>query len=283
MGLKFKRAKGKNKKQAKGKPFFRGLPWFLWLAIGLAIVAVVAIVYISPASERAGLNDSGELKVAIIDQLYTLQPNEFFITQVSQQLQSHGFEVDVYRGEEVTVDLYQKLPTYGYRLIIFRAHTATRGWITSVGQKAFRTCLFSGEPYSKRKYVVEQLAERVVVAKLMVQNLLFFGIKSEFITNTVKGELPNSVIVMMGCSTLYIEDMAQAFVQKGASSYIGWDADVSLDYVDEASIYLVKQLCQPGVTIGEAVRSTNEVVGLDPKYGATLKYFPPQSAGKTLR
>jgi len=79
---------------------------------------------------------------------------------------------------------------------------------------------------------------------------------------------------MMGCSGLYIEDMAQAFVQKGATSYMGWDADVSLGYVDEASTYLVKQLCQPSVTIEEAVRSTNQIVGPDPQYEATLKYFP---------
>ncbi|MFC1864611.1 hypothetical protein ACFLYG_02145 [Chloroflexota bacterium] len=255
----------------------------MWLFTGLAIVAVFALVLISPANERAVPSHSGVLKAAIIDQLYTLKPNEIFITQVSQQLQNCGFEVDIYQGEEVTVDLYRKLPSYDYKLIIFRAHSASLGWITSIGQKAAKTCLFSGEPYSQRKHVIEQLAERVVIAKLIVQDLYFFGVKSEFITETMEGKFPDTAIIMMGCSTLYIEDMAQAFVEKGASSYIGWDAEVSLDHMDEASTYLVKQLCQAGVTIEESVRSANKVLGPDPKYGATLKYFPSQSADKTLR
>ncbi|MFC2006150.1 hypothetical protein ACFLVG_04250 [Chloroflexota bacterium] len=258
------------------------MPWFLWLAIGLAIVAVVALVRISPVNEGAGLNDPGKLKAAIIDQLYTLEPNESFVTQVSEQLQNSGFKVDVYRGEEVTIDLYRELPSHNYRLIIFRAHSTSLGWSSNIGQETFRTCIFSSEPYSERKHVLEQITERVVVAKLIVQDLEYFGIKSEFITN-MAGEFTDAVIIMMGCSGLYIEDMAQAFAGKGTQSYIGWDADVSLDYVDEAGVYLLKQLCQPGVTIGEAVISTNKVIGPDPEYGATLKYFPPQSADKTFR
>jgi len=44
---------------------------------------------------------------------------------------------------------------------------------------------------------------------------------------------------MMGCATAYQKDMAKAFVDKGASVYIGWSASVCLDYVDEATINLV--------------------------------------------
>ena len=69
------RAKLKAKKETKGKFPERGLPWFVWLAIGLGIVAVVAFVRTSPTCGPTGSTYPGELKAAILDQLYVLQPN----------------------------------------------------------------------------------------------------------------------------------------------------------------------------------------------------------------
>ncbi len=72
-------------------------------------------------------NSEVESKAAIIDQLYDLQPNPAFIEQTTQYLQDYGFEVDLYQGDAVTVDFYRKLPTYGYKLIIFRVHSGLLG------------------------------------------------------------------------------------------------------------------------------------------------------------
>ena len=99
--------------QARRKPLKRSLPWFLWLAIGLAIVAVVALARISPTNETAGLNDSGEFKAVIIDQLYAFdQPNQEFVREITDTLESYGFKVD----------LYWRLPERGYKFIILRTH-----------------------------------------------------------------------------------------------------------------------------------------------------------------
>ena len=114
-------AKIKAEKQTKGKSPERGLPWFVWLTIALGILAIVTFILISPTSEPAGSNRSGEFKAAIVDQLYSLQPNEGFISEVTRELEDYGFKVDLYQGDEVTVDLYRRLPSYGYKLIIFRA------------------------------------------------------------------------------------------------------------------------------------------------------------------
>lgn len=38
-------------------------------------------------------------------------------------LEAAGFKVDIYEGKEVSVNFYRELPKYGYRLIIFRAHS----------------------------------------------------------------------------------------------------------------------------------------------------------------
>jgi len=266
-------------KKTKGKPRKRGFPWFVWLAITLGIVAIVAFVRTCPVSKPASLSQPGELKAAIVDQLYSLQPNEDFIIQVTQELEDYGFEVDTYQGDEVTVDLYRRLPGYGYELIIFRAHS---GLLGSKGEAIERTCLFTNEPYSETRHISEQLSDQLAKARIAENYPWVFGIGDEFVIQSMEGEFDHAVIIMMGCSCLYLEDLAQAFIAKGASAYLAWDGTVDLDYVDKATPYLIKQLCVDKVTVGKAVTSTMNVVGPDPKYHAILKYYPPQSANKNL-
>ncbi len=88
---------------------------------------------------------------------------------------------------------------------------------------------------------------------------------------------------MMGCDGLYFKDLAQAFVQKGASTYIAWDASVVLDYVDDATTALIEKLWSEELSIGKAVAETMKEKGPNPNYGAILKYYPRQSGAKTLR
>jgi hypothetical protein len=59
-------------------------------------------------------------KAPIVDQLYPLEPNQAFIDKTTSDLENSGFQVDYYRGDEITVDFYRSLPTLGYKLIIFR-------------------------------------------------------------------------------------------------------------------------------------------------------------------
>jgi len=61
---------------------------------------------------------------------------------------------------------------------------------------------------------------------------------------------------------------------------------VDLYYVDEATPYLMNQLCSEKLTIKEAVESTMAVIGPDPQYGADLKYYYDllsQNGDKTLK
>ena len=81
----------------------------------------------------------------------------------------------------------------------------------------------------------------------------------------------------MGCSCLYLDELAQAFVGKGASTYLGWDAAVDLSYVDDATISLVRNLCTKGLTVRKAAAKTMAEKGPDLYYGAVLKYYPSTS------
>ena len=218
-------------------------------------------------------------RAAIIDQLCVLQPNQALLDQLTQELEDYGFAVDIYQGDEITVDFYRSLPELGYKLIIFRAHS---GLLRSEEGVANKTSLFTNEPYSETNHVKEQLSDQLAMARINKNHPYVFSIWAKFVTHSMKGEFNNTAIIMMGCSCLFIDDLAQAFIDKGASVYLAWQATVGLGYVDQATIYLMKQLCQDKTTVKKAVSNTMPTIGPDPQFGTRLKYFPPQSSDKTL-
>ncbi|MGB6874376.1 MAG: hypothetical protein WBE46_09690 [Dehalococcoidia bacterium] len=273
-------------KQAEGKPPKKGLPWFAWLLIALAIAGVVVFVRIYPMGQPSPDN-LGKLKAAIVDQLSTFQENEQFIANVTRELEDYGFEVDLYQGDEITVEFYRELPTHGYKLIIFRAHS---GILAQDGEVILRTVLFTNEEYSESDYYLEQIYDQLVMGRAGEGCPMMFGITPEFVSaksvvgqaTDMKGRFDDTVIIMMGCSGIYLTDLAQAFVDKGASVYLAWDRSVELYYVDEATLYLIGQLCSEKATIKEAVDSTMHVIGADPEYEAELQYYPSGTGDKTL-
>jgi len=241
--------------------FLTGLPW-------LAICGACS----APSPEP-------EPKAAIIDQLCFLLPNQAFIEQTTQELEDYGFKVDVYSGDVVTVDFYRELPAYGYKLVIFRVHSGLLGVDPKVTN---RTWLYTNEPYSKTSHLVEQLDDQVTFAKTRDDDPWCFAISAKFIDKSMEGQFNNTAIIMMGCDALHFEDMAQAFIKKGASTYIAWDVSVILDYVDDATPFLLEKLCSDELTVKEAVAQTMAGKGLDPRHNSVLKYYPRQSASKPL-
>jgi hypothetical protein len=247
--------------------------------IALAMLALVLPGLILAAGCPQPHANSG-LKAAIVDQLAVLEPNQSFIDQATAELEAAGFEVDVFTGKEVNVRLYQRLPEYGYELIVFRAHAgllkAEEGEeVVGVKQDTY---LFTAEEYNQYKYVREQLDDQLLPAEMDQSFPLVFAVNSGFILKKTEGNFDNTVIIMMGCSCAYLNDMAAAFTLKGASAYLGWDGSVDLGYVDQAAAELISGLCSGGMTVGEAVAS----IGPDPYWGAGLKFYPPQSGDRTI-
>lgn len=62
-----------------------GLTWLLILA--LLVASLVSL----PACNQADDLSGNSLKAAIVDQLYSLQPNEAAIEQMTQELENYGF------------------------------------------------------------------------------------------------------------------------------------------------------------------------------------------------
>jgi len=251
--------------------------WSFYVALAVLILALPGLITFGACSAPG---PEPEPRAAIIDQLHTRFPNPTFTEETTRELEDFGFEVDVYYGDSVTVDLFRNLPTYGYKLIIFRVHSGLLGVDPKVTN---RTWLFTNEPYSKTRYLAEQLTDQVTYARTHDDAPWCFAISAKFITESIKGQFDNTAIVMMGCDCLHFTDVAQAFIEKGASTYLAWDVSVILGYVDDTTPSLVKKLCSDELTIEEAVYDTMREKGPDPDFGAVLKFYPRQTGEKTLR
>ena len=273
-----KRPKGRQTKarQAEGRRRLWGLPRFAWPLIALAIAGIVLLIVVPGRTPPAY---TGPPRAAIVDQLSVLQVNEAFITEITRELEEYGLEVDLYQGDEIDVNFYRELPTRGYKLIIFRAHSGILGEHEVVH---YQTLLFTNEEYSKAKHWPDQFAGRLHMATVGDDHPMVFGIPPEFITDGMNGRFDDTVVIMMGCSGIHLPDLAKAFIEKGASVYMAWNATVDLHYVDKATPYLVRQLCSEKATIQEAVANTMAEIGPDPRYSAELHYYPSRIGSNTL-
>jgi hypothetical protein len=228
-------------------------------------------------------SDGSELKAAIIDQLSNYYPNQAFINEATEILETHGFTVDVWSGEETTVSFYRELPQYGYKLILFRAHMGIAHLVGDSKSVSLEiTSLFTGETYTTTKHVAGQLSGSIMEARMTEDHPTVFAVSPKFIADNMKGEFDDTAVLMMGCTSYYLDDMATAFVQKGASVYLGWSATVTLDYMDRAVINLIENLSSEQLSIEEATAQTMVEIGRDPYYGARLKYYPANSGHQTI-
>lgn len=239
---------------------------------------MAAFVLPSGCNDSAPENSSAN-KAAIVDQLYLLEPNPELIAGAKSVLESYGFEVDVWQGADVTVDFYRQLPSLGYKFILLRIHS---GLLLEDGEPVFDAMfLFTAEPYSTNKYVGDQLTDKVSYAAMDYDSPYVFAVSSDFI-KSADGEFNNTVILALGCESYKYDDMPAAFIEKGASAYVGWNEVVTLDYVDGMILNLLNHLCIDNMTLSQSLSLTMEEVGTDPLFGAFLKYYPVENGDRTL-
>jgi len=222
---------------------------------------------IEPTLQFKPENPNSQLKAAIVDHLSLTNPNQTFTEAAATTLTSAGYTVDYYSGEKVTVEFYRNLPSHRYRLIIFRVHTTGRG------------AFFTSEVYSTSLHVWEQLNDQIWRVSYDGNEPFYFGISPSFVKSCMNGGFNETIIVAMGCTTLQFNDMAQAFIEKGAKVYIGWTGSVSASHTDTATVRLLHYLLIDKFTIKNAIRKTMEEVGPDPisKAGSHLAALPEES------
>ena len=222
--------------------------------------------------------DGGQ-RAAIIDQLSVDYPNEAFIQQVTSLLEGIGLGVDVYTGDQVAVDLYRRLPSPGYRVIIFRVHS---GLLEGNPEHDGMTWLYTNEPYSKTDHVMDQLGNRVSRAQASREAPPFFAVSSKFVDEAMTGDFNGTVVIIMGCDGMHLADLALAFIGKGAAVTIGWNRSVTMDYTDTVMLAVLKKTCVGNATIIDALLQTMQEYGPDPETGAILQYYPQAGGLETL-
>jgi hypothetical protein len=99
----------------------------------------------------------------------------------------------------------------------------------------------------------------------------------------MKGTFNDTTVIMMGCYGLEYPSMAEAFIEKGAQVYIGWNGTVSADHTDEATINLLKHLILEKQAIGQAVENTMKENGEDPIDKSILTYYPYEVGERTIQ
>jgi hypothetical protein len=233
----------------------------LLLTATLSSIAMVTSPF--PALQPHLINGENSLKAVLIDSLSLTDPDPPFISNVTRSLSAAGYAVDYYGPSQVTVDLFRNIALQNYQIVIIRGHTATvQGIPTSLS-------LVTAEPYSSLKHVYEQLIGQVAPAIVRPGNT-FFAITPAFIRDAIKSNLRDTLVVQMGCGTLSgTRDIATAFIDKGASSFVGWNNTVSSWYTDFATQKFVASLEQ-GQTVSEAVTSAG---GPDPVNGGRLGFL----------
>jgi hypothetical protein len=252
----------------------------LGIIVALFFSIVVGAVWLFSSCMRT--NDQPTLKAAIIDQLYLNNPNQSMTEEITQYLEDYGFQVDIYHGNDVTVDFYRNLAQHDYNLIIIRSHSGAMGYEPDI-KRSVGTYLFTTESYSTLKYPKEQINDEIAMASVEPGQPSYFAIGPKFITDSMKGKLNNTVVIIDGCSGLYSPDLANAFIVKGATAYLAWDAPVRLDYVDGATLSLIKNLCSNDVKVAKAVDVTMTENGWDPESHAILEYYPKDVGNLSVR
>jgi len=257
--------------------------------IGLAIFLSLILLIIVPSTYYSYNNIlsrpysktitlESKPKAAIADQLSLTYPNQTFIETATNMLKQAGYSVDYYSGEAVTVNFYRNLPTYGYKIIILRVHSAL-GWY---GEPP--VCLFTSEPYSQDRFIYEQLTNQLTKAYYNIsgEGKYYFGILPKFIRSSMIGRFDNTIIIMMGCNGLTYTDMAKAFIDKSAKVYIGWYNSVSVSHTDTATIKLIQHYLIEKLTLKQSIQETFKEVGLDPAYKSLLVYYPLEAGEQTI-
>jgi len=273
-----RRPKGKRRHRARG----RYLPWIRYGAVLLSLLFLILNIIVSPSEKPAPTPtaEPARRKAAVVDQIGFSYPNPELTDKALVYLKDAGFDVDIYKARDITVEFYRTLPTKGYELILFRTHSTN---ILNETQRG-PVFLFTSEPYDRHRYAQEQLANQIGSAKVLYDDNapLYFAVVSGFVRQGMIGRFEDTLIIIAGCQSLGTLDMARALVERGASAVIGWDEWVDLAHNDRAILLLLEALTAEALTVKQAVEKTMGEVGPDPTYNSVLTYFPPERGDYTV-
>lgn len=247
----------------------------IWPFLLIGIIAVVAIGTVVLYSGSIWPPTAKATTVGIVDQFYN--DSSDFTNNLVVFLQSKNITYQLFKDQEVTVDLYRKLPTFGFKLLILRVHCGI--------SEAYEhpTFMFTTENYSTSKYTYEQLTDQIKpgVLDIASKENPVFSVGPLFVSSSMQGNFNGSLVVISSCYGMYNTLLANSFINKGASGLISWDDLVSLDHTDDGIFLFTRTFIEDGLTVSSSVTSVMQMVGADPTYHSVLEYYPSTSGSET--
>lgn len=220
--------------------------------VGIAAWSTDNYIWRFPAS-----HGNAQLRAIVIDELSLNYPDPSFTANITIALKAAGYAVEYSGPSSNSVDSFRQLPQQGYDLVIIRAHTGSS------------QSIITAEPYSQAEFVSDQLSGKLVPAQVD-GGPWYFAITPKFVRQDMAGSFSGSTIIVMGCSALEgTQDIASAFLEKGANFFVGWDSSVSIIHTDTSTVAFVR-LLSVGKSLPEA---TAQASSADPVYGARLQYL----------
>lgn len=235
-----------------------------FIPIAVLLIAVVSILYLSVSHKQP---IETERKAAIVDGLSEDFPRPKFIGEVVNLLKGGGYRVEVYNSSSLTVEFYEGLPSMGYELILMRVHSAPMDNGSKPGAAMF-TC-----ERPPGRYMTEMFLGWVKIARTLTRGERFYAVTPAFIEESMEGDFDHTVIFLMSCYGFVDDTLAKIFIEKGASTFVGWTEKVAPDHMDKAALILLEKMMVEEFSIADAVRYTMEEVGADPTYGGKLEFY----------
>ncbi|MGB9778503.1 MAG: hypothetical protein ACPLW8_03775 [Candidatus Bathyarchaeales archaeon] len=241
--------------------------------ISVALVSIVVLGFLFYQTFMQSPKVEFSFKAAIIDQVGENPPSSpesarAFNETVTSILEGAGFNVSYHKSESITVNFYKELAKYNYGLIILRAHSALREGETEID-------FFTSEKFNENFY--SDMQDKGLLTRgnyTWLPGEFYFAITPKFI-ESLDGYFPNSIVIAMGCWSLKsdYEEMAQAFIKKGAKAYIGWTDAVSMSHSDNSTVRFLQYLLEKNMTISDAIDKCNTFRDLV-YYSAEFSYYP---------
>jgi hypothetical protein len=240
-------------------------------------IAVITILILASILFFAHYNQS-QPKAAIIDQLGSSQltpssryPNQTFIETATELLYKRFSVVDYY-SDNATVEQYKLLASAGYKLIVWREHSA-------LDLNSKYIAISTSETNSSKNYD-QYPNDELTLCNITGDPNYYFAITPKFITEVMSGRFEDTVIILMSCNGLkpgYYKT-AQAFEEKGAKVFISWDGWINSSKNDNAITLLLRYLIDEDDTISEAVGKI--LPQYSPEFGPSLSrlWYDPVNA-----
>ena len=241
----------------------------LYAALIITIIIVPTIFVLQILTSRPN-----KPKAAIIDQLSSSYlsstsrfPNQTFI-DFARNFLSQRFDTIDYYSDNASVENYRQLPSQGYKVIIWRAHSA-------LDLDSKYVAISTSERELQAGYDQYRQDGKLTLCNITGDPYLYYAITPKFIREVMNGRFEDTVIIMMSCNGLKTDynETAAAFQDKGVKVLTSWDGWIGSADNDDATAHLLNYMIIENNTVSVAVSKIPEYSS--PDFGQSqLRYSP---------